>query len=131
MNRTLIALLLSCAALWTAANAQGRKAKDPCADAQSQAEMNICSAKKLKAADEELNRVYNRLTSVLSEDAAQRDRLKTAETAWIKYRDDNCEYESAVYEGGSIRPLIYNLCMERMTKARTAELRSQIKELAQ
>lgn len=124
--------MLSCAALSAAADAaQRRKAKDPCDDAQSQAEMNMCAAAKFKAADAELNRVYNRLVSKLGEDSTQRERLKAAETAWLKYRDDNCEYESSFYEGGSIRPLIHSSCLERMTKARTAELRGQIEELEQ
>lgn len=132
MKRSLLAFVLSCAALSATADAaRRRKAKDPCDDAQSQAEMNMCAAAKFKAADAELNRVYNRLASKLGEDSAQRDRLKAAETAWLKYRDDNCDYESSFYEGGSIRPLIHSSCLERMTKARTAELRGQIKELEQ
>lgn len=129
MRKTLPALLLTCAALCTVAHAQRRKAKDPCADAQSQAELNICSGQKFKAADAELNRVYGRLVSRLADDAPQRERLKAAEVSWLKYRDDNCDYEASMYEGGSIKPLIHASCLERMTKARTAELREQIKEL--
>ena len=131
MKRTLLALLLSCAALLTVAHAQKSRAKDPCANAQTQYEMNVCSAEKYKAADAELNRVYNRLVSRLEGDAGQIAKLKTAETSWLKYRDDNCDYVASAYEGGSIKPLIYNTCMEQMTKARTAELRGQIKELDQ
>jgi len=129
MRKTLLALLLTCAALSAFAHAQRRKAKDPCAGAESQAEMNICSGEKFKAADAELNRVYGRLVSRLADDAAQRARLKAAEVSWLKYRDDNCDYEASMYEGGSIKPLIHATCLERMTKARTAELRGQIKEL--
>ena len=131
MKRTLPALLLSCAALAAAAPAQRRGAKDPCADAQSQGEMNVCTSKRFEAADAELNRVYNQLASMLKDDEAQRARLKAAEVSWLKYRDDNCDYEASVYEGGSIKPLIRSSCLERMTKARTAELRGQIKEREQ
>lgn len=129
MKRILLALMLSCAAV--PVSAQRRAAKDPCRDPQSQAEMNMCAREKFKAADAELNRVYNRLVSKLGDDEGQRDKLKTAETAWLKYRDDNCEYEASFYDGGSMRPLILSSCFERMTKARTAELRGQIKELNQ
>src|SRR4051812_36609636 len=103
MKRVLLALLLACAALSATASAQRRGATDPCADPQSQAEMNMCAAKKFKAADAELNRVYNRLTSKLESEgnASQLARLKAAEVSWLKYRDDNCAYEAAVYEGGS------------------------------
>src|ERR1043165_9259653 len=126
MSGRLLAAMLSCAALWTAAPAQRRAPQDPCRDPQSQAEMNMCAAKKFKAADAELNRVYNRLASMLEGDNLAR--LKAAEVSWIKYRDDNCGYEAGFFEVGSMRPLILSSCMERVTKARTAELRGQISE---
>lgn len=128
MEKKLLAVLLSCVALAAAAAAQRRAADDPCRDPQSQAEMNMCAAKRFKAADAELNRVYNQLASMLGGDADSPARLKAAELSWIKYRDDNCVYEADFFEGGSMRPLIHSSCMERMTKARTAELRGQIKE---
>ncbi|HEV7892822.1 MAG TPA: lysozyme inhibitor LprI family protein [Pyrinomonadaceae bacterium] len=131
MKRILLTLLLSCAALSAEVPAQKPEANDPCRDPQSQAEMNMCAAKRFKAADAELNRVYNRLVSKLGDDAGSLARLKTAETSWLKYRDDNCDYEADFFEGGSMKPLIYSSCMERMTKARTAELRGQIKEFDQ
>ena len=90
--------------------------------------MNMCAAKKFKAADAELNRVYNLLASKVGDYGGQREKLKAAETSWLKYRDDNCDYEASLYEGGSLKPSIYSSCMERMTKARTAELREEIKE---
>jgi uncharacterized protein YecT (DUF1311 family) len=128
MKRIVPALLLSLTLL-AAAPAQKRAPSDPCADPQSQAEMNMCAAKKFKEADAALNRVYSELASKLEADA--RARLKTAEVSWLKYRDDNCEYEAAGFEGGSMQPLIRSSCYERMAKARTEELRGQIKELDQ
>lgn len=131
MKRRLLATLLSCAALSAAASAQRRDANDPCRDPQSQAEMNMCAAKRFKAADAELNKVYNQLVSKLGDDAGQLAKLKAAEVSWLKYRDDNCDYEASFFDGGSMKPLIYSSCMGRMTKARTAELRGQIKEFEQ
>lgn len=131
MKRKLLALVLSSAALSAAASAQRRAADDPCRDPQSQAEMNMCAAKRFKAADAELNRVYNRLVSMLGGNGDSLARLKAAEVSWLKYRDDNCDYEADFFEGGSMRPLIYSSCLERMTKSRTAELRGQLKEMNQ
>lgn len=129
--KNLAAALLTCFALLPAAAAAPQKhaAPDPCGDPQSQAEMNICADKRFKAADAELNRAYNQLASKLEADA--RARLKTVEVSWLKYRDDNCDYEAAFFKGGSMRPLIYSSCMERMTRARAAELRGQIEEQEQ
>src|SRR5919202_4543073 len=125
---TLFILLLSFALL-AAAPAQKREEQSPCGDAQTQAEMNMCAGKKFKAADAELNRVYNELASKV--EANYRAKLKAAEVSWLKYRDDNCDYETALYEGGTMRPMVYSFCLERMTKARTEELRGQIKDLEQ
>ncbi|HZT60441.1 MAG TPA: lysozyme inhibitor LprI family protein [Pyrinomonadaceae bacterium] len=126
MKKIVLVLLLSCAALLVNVSAQRRAAKNPCDDARTQLDMNICADKQFKAADAELNRVYDQLAAKLEGDL--RAKLKTAEVSWLKYRDDNCGYEAGVYEGGSMRPMVYSFCLERMTKARTAELREQIKE---
>ena len=129
--KTIAPALLLSSALLAAAAAQERAPKVSCDDPQTQAEMNICAGRRFAAADAKLNRVYDRLVAKLGDDGAARARLKTAELSWLKYRDDNCEYESAMYEGGSMRPLIHSTCLERMTKARTAELLGQIKDLDQ
>lgn len=107
------------------ASGQGTK-KAPCSDANTQAEMNICAGKEYKTADASLNRVYQQLVAMLeTEEKAQ---LKEAQTAWIKYRDANCDFVGDQYKGGSIRPLIYGLCLADVTRNRTAELRAQIKD---
>lgn len=125
MKRTAKALLLSLA-LVSAAPAQRQAEKHPCDDARTQADLNVCADKQSSAADAELNRVYGRLAAKLDADA--RAKLKTAEVAWLKYRDANCEYEAYGFEGGTMRPMVFSLCLERVTKARTAELREQLKD---
>jgi uncharacterized protein YecT (DUF1311 family) len=104
---------------------QGRK-KAPCADLNTQAEMNICAGKEYRAADATLNRVYQQLVARL--DAEEKAKLKDAQTAWIKYRDANCDFVGEQYKGGTIRPLILGLCLADVTRNRTAELRAQIKD---
>src|SRR5688572_31083266 len=111
--------------VFAAVFAQDQK-KDPCADAQSQAEMNICWGKEYKAADAQLNAAYREFNSKLNpEETAQ---LKTAQLAWIKFRDANCEFVADAYKGGSIRPMIAAMCLADVTNARTSELKAQMKE---
>jgi uncharacterized protein YecT (DUF1311 family) len=113
--------LLLCGAVF----AQDQK-KDPCADAQSQTEMNICWGKEYKAADAQLNAAYREFVSKLNpEETAQ---LKTVQLAWIKFRDANCEFVADQYKGGSIRPMIAAMCLADVTSARTSELKAQMKE---
>jgi len=104
---------------------QGSK-KAPCSDANTQAEMNICAGNEYKAADTALNRTYQQLVGML--DAEEKTQLKEAQTAWIKYRDTNCDFVADQYKGGSIRPMILGLCLADVTRNRTAELKSQIKD---
>jgi uncharacterized protein YecT (DUF1311 family) len=105
---------------------QQSKNSDPCAGAESQGEMNICWGKKYKAADAKLNEAYRQLVAMLDDE--QKAQLKEAQTAWLKYRDSNCEFVADEYKGGSMRPMIHAICLEEVTRNRTDELKSQIKE---
>ena len=105
---------------------QGKKKVDPCANAQTQTEMTICAGKEYKAADVVLNQVYRQLVAMLDEE--EKSQLKEAQTAWLKYRDTNCDFVADQYKGGTMRPMILGYCLAEMTSNRTAELRSQIKD---
>jgi uncharacterized protein YecT (DUF1311 family) len=105
---------------------QRTKTSDPCAGAQSQAEMNICAGKKFQDADAVLNQVFKRLVAMLDDE--QKLQLRDVENSWLKYRDANCDFVADEYKGGSMRPMIHALCLEEMTRNRTTELRNQIKE---
>jgi uncharacterized protein YecT (DUF1311 family) len=100
------------------------KKPDPCPDAQSQFEMNQCAGKAYKAADAELNQVYQKLVAILDDE--EKAQLKNVETAWLKYRDANCEFAADQFKGGSIRPMIHAFCLADMTRNRTAEIKNQI-----
>ena len=104
---------------------QGKR-KDPCARAQIQADMNDCWGKEYKAADVTLNQVYRQLVGMLDEE--ERSQLKEAQTAWLKYRDTNCEFVAGQYKGGTMRPMVHAICLADVTRNRTAELRTQIKD---
>jgi uncharacterized protein YecT (DUF1311 family) len=106
--------------------AQATKKADPCADAQSQAEMNTCAGNQYKKADAELNRTYQKFVTML--DAEEKAALKEAQTAWLKYRDANCDFVADQYKGGSMRPMILGLCLAGVTESRTTELKNQIKD---
>ncbi len=119
--------ILTCAILLLLANttAQEQK-KDPCADAQSQGEMNICWGKEYKVADAKLNKTYQDFMSKLDE--SEKTQLKNAQFAWLKYRDTNCEFVADQYKGGSMRPMIAAICLADVTNNRTTELKAQMKE---
>lgn len=49
--------------------------------------------------------------------------LLNSQRAWIAYRDANCRAFSYEYRGGSAQGLSNRVCLIRVTRARTAELR--------
>jgi len=110
----------------TSALAQSQKKSEPCANAQTQAEMNDCAGREYKKADAELNQAYQKLVAMLdSDDKAQ---LKDVENTWIKYRDANCNFVADQYKGGTMRPMTLGFCLADITRNRTAELKSQIED---
>ncbi len=123
--KLLLALLLTLVAASGYIFGQGKKTQ-PCADAQTQADMNICWGNQYKSADTQLNKTYQQLAALLEAD--EKAQLKNAETAWIKYRDANCDFVADQYKGGTIRPMIYAICLADVTNNRTTELKNQIKD---
>lgn len=106
--------------------------KDPCHDEEaftrmSQQEMNDCARKGFEQADAELNKVYKELMKQLPPE--HQAKLKTAQLAWLKYRDATCECVAFPNEGGSIYPLIYNGCRGSVTQNRTKELKEMLEEI--
>ena len=123
--KPLVGLLAVLVLMSATISAQKQKPK-PCEDAQSQADMNICWGNEYKKADAALNKTYQQLAAML--DNEQKTQLKNAETAWLKYRDANCEFVADQYKGGSMRPMIAAICLADVTNNRTTELKSQIKD---
>ena len=110
----------------SAAFAQEQKKPEPCADAQTQAEMTMCWGKEYKAADARLNEAYRQFAAKL--DDAEKVQLKNVQLAWLKYRDANCDFVADQYKGGTMRPMIAAICLADVTNNRTTELKAQMKE---
>jgi len=125
-----VKVLVCCALLLLgislATPAQHKKKPEPCADMLSQADMNICWGNEYKKADVELNQAYRKLAERV--DGEQREQLKEAQLAWLKYRDTNCAFVADMYKGGSLRPTVLAMCLMDVTNNRTTELKTQIKD---
>lgn len=96
---------------------------DECDNAVDQGTMNRCAEDAWKKADAELNAVYKKLQSRNKEDARASKLLIAAERAWVAFRDAECEYSAADNQGGSIFPLVYFGCFDKLTNARTNQLK--------
>ncbi len=98
-----------------------------CANASDQATMNQCAGQEYKAADKELNAVYQQITARLKDNAEGKKLLVNAQRAWIGFRDAECNFSASGVAGGSVYPLIYSNCLKSVTKVRTEALKQYLK----
>jgi len=98
--------------------------KSPCEGTETQTEANACARYKYQKADAEMNRIYEQLMSELAgDDDKDQQKLRQAQLLWLQYRDANCESEASIYDGGSIRPAVYRLCLASVTQERTRRMK--------
>ncbi|WP_306790440.1 lysozyme inhibitor LprI family protein [Tolypothrix sp. FACHB-123] len=95
-----------------------------CDNAQTQTEINRCAQLSYQNADKKLNQVYRQLLPTLS--SSRKQKLITAQQAWIKFRDSSCEFERSAFQGGTIAPAIYLGCLEQTTQQRTEQLQEYL-----
>ena len=91
---------------------------------QSQMELTQQSGEEYRNADRKLNAVYSSLAAKLS--PASKASLQTAQLAWIRFRDQECEFESINTVGGSIHSMMASICLTRLTDQRTKDLERQL-----
>ncbi|MDE2183824.1 MAG: DUF1311 domain-containing protein [Alphaproteobacteria bacterium] len=98
-----------------------------CSKASTQYDMDICANKDFDAADKKLNNVYGQAVKVAGDlDDKTLDKLRTAERAWLAFREAECTFETADYEGGTIYPMTFTMCRTKLTRTRTKELEAYL-----
>lgn len=95
-----------------------------CDQAQTQAAMNTCAEQALQAADADLNQSYAALMNQITPEGQAA--LRSAQRAWIAYRDAQCSFESAGSAGGSAHAMVVSSCLDALTRAQTARLSAQL-----
>ena len=111
--------------------AQQQRKQDPCERADKTGvtlDIVECSLKKLAEADADLNKTYRELMAKLG-DRKSELKLRTAQQAWIKYRDANCDFVMELSGGGSASTFEFNFCLVDVTTARTKELRETLNQI--
>ncbi len=118
MNKPVAGLLLSLA-LWP-----GTAAALDCQSPMTQTDMNICAGRDYDAADKELNKVYGQImTWAKANNPAMAKALRTAQRAWIPYRDTTCAWEGLAVAGGTMEPTIVATCKADLTRTRLKTLK--------
>lgn len=102
--------------------------KVACGDLMTQNEMNRCAQDEYKKADVELNKVYQQVMAKLTPE--HKAKLKTAQLAWIQFRDAHCDCNSFTFDGGSMQPLIRFTCLDSETQHRIKQLKSLAEDVS-
>ncbi len=99
-----------------------------CQSPETQTEMNICASREAETADRRLNQVYKQLQSKVTDSQSKKE-LIDAETAWIKFRDRDCQFAAGLNRGGSMASMVQSQCVADLTRQRTKQLEDYIKNL--
>ena len=94
------------------------------AGAQTQPEMNAQARADFKQADAELNKTYQSVLPKLP--AAEKQKLKEAQRAWIASRDVEGARAAKEAEGGSMAPTLRYEKMAELTQERIKELKAML-----
>lgn len=100
--------------------------------AKTQMEMNACASEEAARADAELNDVYRKVLAQAGKQDEAVAKIKTAERAWIGYRD---AYMDAMYpaknkqaEYSSIYPMEVDLLRAKMTQRQVTALKELLQQ---
>jgi uncharacterized protein YecT (DUF1311 family) len=130
MHTRILMLIVVLLTVFPASSQKKKTENDPC-KGNTQYEMNMCAGQELKRADAELNRVYQQLLKAVEGDKLATSKIKTAEQAWIVYRDAYLEAtypeEDKQANYGSIFPMEFALLSTKLTRAQTAALKELLR----
>ncbi|MEI9992601.1 MAG: lysozyme inhibitor LprI family protein [Rhizomicrobium sp.] len=97
--------------------------KPDCANPDTTFDIDQCAGKDYTAADAALNALYRQL--VAKYDADNKKLLQAAQRSWIKYRDDECAFETNLTVGGTIHSAMETNCRADLTRAQIKRLKAQ------
>jgi uncharacterized protein YecT (DUF1311 family) len=106
----------------------------------TQTEMNIAAGKDLKKKEEELNQLLSEIRAKIkvtddarsrlaapSADAGWMHSLDDAQEKWLSFRNSQCDFDTYLNQGGTIRPTLWAGEASRLTDLRIAELRAWLR----
>lgn len=89
------------------------------------AELALCHNKDFQEADNKLNKMIEELKSILI--SKENEKLQETKQAWLKYRNNFCDLNALLFEGGTIQSEMYVGCLISLTNSFTKLLHNTIK----
>jgi uncharacterized protein YecT (DUF1311 family) len=102
--------------------------QDRCYDAaKDQPALNACADAAFKKSDKKLNELYKQIETRLNDDADTKMLLVQAQRDWVKFRDAECNFQTAAAAGGSMMPMLLAQCMDGLTQSRVKNFEGYLK----
>jgi uncharacterized protein YecT (DUF1311 family) len=93
---------------------------DPCSGAANQRELTECAAAQYMKSDVRLNDVYKPFLTSL--DQEHQVKLRTAQRAWVAFRDAECDLQASEALHGSMEAQLRYTCLQEVTTIRIKDL---------
>ena len=93
-------------------------AEDKCVGGGDQAAMNACADTSFKQSDRKLNELYKQIEARLKDDVETKKLFVQAQRDWVKFRDAECDFQTAGAAGGSMMPMLVAQCLNSLTQSR-------------
>jgi uncharacterized protein YecT (DUF1311 family) len=92
-----------------------------CDSIAAQQNLNQCAARSAQWSEDRLQALLTELQARMS--GPRFDSLHTIQQRWQEVRDDQCSWERAGYDGGSMGPMAQGFCLASATEERIAYLK--------
>jgi uncharacterized protein YecT (DUF1311 family) len=96
----------------------------PCSSETTTAGMRSCENQRYERAQKALDAAYDELMKKL--DDTGKAKLRSAQSAWLQFRQADADFEADTARGGTLAPLIKITVMADLTEARAAELKKAL-----
>lgn len=73
-----------------------------------------------------LDQIYKNVIKNLT--GKKKEHIIKSQKDWLKYKNSHCRFETELFDGGSIQPLIYANCLSQKTQERADELEAAMIE---
>lgn len=95
-----------------------------CKNLPTQAELSQCAYEEMEKSNSALNSVYTKLMAELN--GEEKLQLRSAERAWIDYRDKMCGFVGLSVKGGSMEGMVISLCHTELIEEQLGQLSEQL-----
>jgi uncharacterized protein YecT (DUF1311 family) len=105
-----------------------------CKDPQDQMTMTFCAGKDFQKADTELNDAWVKFkadaedSDKATDSHEYSDALLASQRAWIAFRDAECDWQGFAAHGGSMEPMLVEICLAKLTRDRIKQLQTGVSE---